>query len=123
MISQEQHQVIINLAIKAGQTALLMRKLGQLNARQKTGEDYSTVTDADIEASKILVSGLSKLFSEYEIISEEDPTHHEFGQYGDAILIDPIDGTGHFSKGGESFSVLVSLIKGSETCLWPRLLS
>lgn len=114
MISLEQHKEIQALSIKAGQTALIMRQMGQLNARQKTEESYSTVTDADIEASNILVSGLSNLFPNFEVISEEDETHHEFGQYRDAILIDPIDGTGQFSRGHERFSVLVSLIKDGE---------
>ena len=114
MLSQKQHKDTIALAVRAGQTALLMRQLDQLNARQKTDEHYSTVTDADIEASNILVSGLSELFPNFEIISEEDETHHEFGQYRDAILIDPIDGTGQFSRGHERFCVLISLIKDGE---------
>ena len=49
--------------------------------------------------SRIVTTGLSNLFPNLEVISEEDETHNNFGQYGDAILVDPIDGTGTFNRG------------------------
>ena len=114
MISQQQHREVIALIIQAGQIALKMREAGQLNPRQKGEETYSTVTDADIEVSRIVTTGLSNLFPNLEVISEEDETHNNFGQYGDAVLVDPIDGTGTFNRGDAKFSVLVAFIQNKK---------
>ena len=108
-----QHRQIQNLMIEAGQKALSMREEGQLETSFKSADEnpYSIVTEADKESSRILTTGLQELFPDTMIISEEQDAHSETGEYDNAIIIDPIDGTRGFSSGGNNFGVLVGFVE------------
>lgn len=110
-IKPPEHKKIIDLLVIAGQEALRIRDAGELNARMKTGEEYSVVTEADIAAHNIITEGLSALFPGTKIISEEDKKLNQTGEYTTGWVIDPIDGTSDFRKGGSQFGVLVAYVE------------
>ena len=74
--------------------------------------DFSPVTNGDIEVSKIAVAGLNNIFPNTTIISEETfKSKHNFDLNNDFWLIDPIDGTKEYINGSPNFTVNFALIK------------
>jgi len=72
-------------------------------------EDNSPVTLADIEISRFLIFELTKRFKDIGVISEEGDcfTNNEM----DFWLIDPIDGTNSFIRGGKTFTINIGLVE------------
>tara|TARA_Y100000992_G_scaffold296932_1_gene259830 strand:- start:3789 stop:4595 length:807 start_codon:yes stop_codon:yes gene_type:complete len=74
-----------------------------------TKKNSTPVTDADIEANTIITSCLKKLTPDIQIISEEGHTNES----GSNIfwLIDPLDGTSNYIRGGTQFCICIALIE------------
>jgi len=76
--------------------------------------DESPVTKADREAEAILLSGLRRLFPAIPIVAEEEESAglapHKVGDV--FFLVDPLDGTREFVRGGDDYTVNVALIRG-----------
>jgi fructose-1,6-bisphosphatase/inositol monophosphatase family enzyme len=89
--------------------------------REKTGPK-DLVTIADIESEHRMTSLLQALLPGSVVIGEEaaseDPEIFKLLE-GDAPvwIIDPVDGTSNFAKGGRHFCVMVGLVQGGETLL------
>lgn len=79
---------------------------------EKGVEDY--VTDVDRALDQQLSQGLSALFPQDGVISEENaPSRQLFAQAdGRLWLIDPIDGTDDFINGLPHYSVMLGLLEG-----------
>ena len=81
-------------------------------------EDGSPVTEADMAAHRVLVSGLDECQPQYPVVSEEG----EFEESGSDFpsvhwLVDPLDGTKEFVKGLPEYTVNVALIEEGESVL------
>ncbi len=79
-------------------------------------EDDSPLTQADLAAHEIIYQGLSKLFPDVPILSEESSiadfeTRSAWAQYW---LVDPLDGTKEFVNRNGEFTVNVALIRNHE---------
>ena len=98
--------VAIDLAREAGRVVVELRG-GPLGVEMKVGDE--PVTIADKRASELIVGGLVAAFPRDSVVSEEAPV-------GDALdvtrmwLVDPIDGTKDFIRGGDGFSVMIGLV-------------
>ncbi len=74
--------------------------------------DESPVTEADRKAEALILKCLARLYPDIQVVAEEaceaeglpDAAHARF------FLIDPLDGTKGFMRGGESFTVNIALI-------------
>ena len=71
--------------------------------------DHSWVTEADLKADRIIRDGLEKAFPTHGVLTEES------GMSGNQDsewmwLVDPLDGTKAYTKGGPGFSVMVGLL-------------
>ena len=109
MINLENILAIIELIKKCNECAVFhfnnMSKISYKN-------DFSPVTNGDIEVSKIAVAGLNNIFPNTTIISEETfKSQHNFDLNNDFWLIDPIDGTKEYINGSPNFTVNFALIK------------
>jgi fructose-1,6-bisphosphatase/inositol monophosphatase family enzyme len=97
------------------------KSLADGDIREKTGPK-DLVTIADIEAERRMTPLLEALLPGSVVIGEEaasdDPKIFDLLN-GDAPvwIIDPVDGTSNFAKGGRHFCVMVGLVKGGETLL------
>ena len=81
---------------------------GQKNLNINLKSDNTPVTNIDIRSSELIVSYLSRTFIGDTIISEEsDVTTNKKTSYW---LVDPIDGTKNYIKGGEQFCFCISYI-------------
>lgn len=69
--------------------------------------DVSPVTEADLEAEKILRESIAKAYPEHGIIGEEYPPTKAGSEF--QWTIDPIDGTQNFAAGIPTFGIMLSL--------------
>lgn len=69
--------------------------------------DISPVTEADLEAERILRESISKSFPDHGIIGEEYPPTNPGSEF--QWTIDPIDGTQNFAAGIPTFGIMLSL--------------
>ena len=86
--------------------------------REKAAGDLVTV--ADVEAEALLERRLAELLPGSRVVgeeaAEEDPeVLSHLAQEGDLVwVIDPVDGTGNFSRGIEDFAMMVGLTRGEQ---------
>lgn len=96
----------VELARIAGTEVVRLRS-GELSVEMKPGDEPVTV--ADRRASEIIVEGLSASFPDDTLISEELPASAEQLAKSRVWLVDPIDGTKDFIRGGDGFAVMIGL--------------
>jgi 3'(2'), 5'-bisphosphate nucleotidase len=104
------------IALRAGEAIMRIYASG---TEVRTKADASPVTDADEEASKLILAGLREIAPEVLAVCEE--THEEGDRVATGsegfLLVDPLDGTKEFiSKNGE-FTVNIALIHGGRPVL------
>lgn len=71
--------------------------------------DQSPVTQADIEADAVIVSGLMAAFPDIPVVTEERPETHR-ALSAAHFLVDPLDGTKEFIRRSGDFTVNIALI-------------
>jgi 3'(2'), 5'-bisphosphate nucleotidase len=99
----------IELARIAGTEAVRLRD-GTLTVEMKPGDE--PVTAADRRANELIVEGLAAAFPDDPIISEELPSTAAMLDAPRLWLVDPIDGTKDFIRGGDGFAVMIGLVVG-----------
>ena len=79
-------------------------------------EDHSPLTEADTTSNDMILNFLRSETSVDNIISEENKSisYNDRKDWDYYWLIDPIDGTKEFSKGGDDFCINIALCKGNE---------
>ncbi len=78
------------------------------------------VTEADIEAEKVLARRLCELLPGAAVVGEEGVEANPgvlavLDQPGKVWVIDPVDGTANFAKGNPRFGVIVALVEDGKT--------
>ena len=73
-------------------------------------EDGTPVSNGDLEVDKILQNHIKKISPEIEIVSEETIKRTKIKKRKTFWLIDPIDGTSSYIKGGSEFTINAGLI-------------
>ncbi len=98
------------LAVEAGAAIMAIRAKG-INARLK--HDQSPVTEADEQAEKIILDGLTRHFPDIQVVAEESACAGHVPQVLSNLffLVDPLDGTKEFVAGREDFTVNIALIE------------
>ncbi len=106
----------IDLAQEAG-AAVLEHYALDIISESKIGVDERAepVTEADREASRLIVRGLSRAFPADAILSEEEIDEAEGRLASERVwIIDPIDGTAGFIKKDGDFAVQIGLAERGE---------
>jgi len=104
---------IIRIAREASRAILAVQKRASYETKLKL--DDSPVTEADILSDRILQQGLLMLDPSIPYLSEEGQifpfeTRKEWQRFW---LIDPLDGTRDFIKGGKEFVINIALIENN----------
>ena len=74
-------------------------------------QDSSPVTEADRAAELIILAALAKAAPGVPIIAEEEVAAGRIPAHGDTyFLVDPLDGTKEFVRGGDDYTVNIGLI-------------
>lgn len=95
------------------------RQLTEGQVRTKAhGDDF--VTDADLGAERLLTRRLSELLPGSLVVGEEAVYQDRailkrLEQDAPVWVIDPLDGTGNFTRESECFGVIVALVQGGRT--------
>jgi 3'(2'),5'-bisphosphate nucleotidase len=96
-------------AIAAGHAILDVRRRGY---RAERKADATPVTEADRAAEAILVAAIRKAAPGLPIVAEEACAAGEIPEVRDAFfLVDALDGTKEFVRGGDDFTVNVALVR------------
>jgi len=96
-------------AREAGQAILEIVRRG---FDTETKHDSSPVTEADRAAELIILAALAKAAPGIPVIAEEEVAVGRIPQYGDTyFLVDPLDGTKEFVRGGDDYTVNIGLIE------------
>lgn len=96
-----------NLAHEAGRLVVELRG-SELGVQMKAGDE--PVTIADHRASELIVARLRAAFPSDPIISEELPPATGALGARRVWMVDPIDGTKDYIRGGDGFSVMIGLV-------------
>lgn len=92
----------------AGKAILEIRDRG---AKYTNKQDGSPVTEADQLAETILLNAIHTQFPAIAVIAEEQAEAGKTPETGDTFfLVDPLDGTKEFIRGGTDFTVNIGLI-------------
>lgn len=100
---------ILDTALKISDQAAELIRLSskKIKSFKSKGEISNLVTQADIEADKLISSKIKETFPEHNIISEELGSNNLHSDY--TWYIDPIDGTNNFVHNYPSFAVSIGI--------------
>lgn len=100
------------LALAAGRRIMEIVRAG-FAAEAKA--DCSPVTQADRDAEAIILAGLRENFPHVPIVAEEEASEGIAPQEVGSVffLVDPLDGTREFVRGGDDFTVNIALVRGT----------
>jgi 3'(2'), 5'-bisphosphate nucleotidase len=80
--------------------------------------DLSPVTEADRAAELIILAALAKAAPGVPVVAEEEVAAGRIPATGDTyFLVDPLDGTKEFIRGGDDYTVNIGLISGGTPLL------
>ena len=97
--------------LAAGRVILQIRTQG---TRHETKADGSPVTEADQRAEAILLAALRQAAPDLPVIAEEEAATGRLPDTGKAFfLVDPLDGTKEFIRGGTDFTVNIGLVRSN----------
>jgi len=103
-------EALIPTIIAAGEAILRIRAEGN---RVETKADNSPVTAADRAAEGLILAALGALAPGVPVVAEEEVSVGRVPDVGDTyFLVDALDGTRDFLKGGPDFTVNVGLVRG-----------
>jgi len=77
---------------------------------KSTGADFRTL--ADVEAERLIVAAIDRLFPDYNVFAEESGRQDRGSEF--TFVIDPLDGTNNFVLGIPAFTTSVALMRGQE---------
>ena len=101
---------IAETAREAGEAILeIVRRGYEVEHKQ----DSSPVTEADRAAELIILAALASAAPGVPVIAEEEVAAGRIPAHGDTyFLVDPLDGTKEFVRGGDDYTVNIGLIAG-----------
>jgi 3'(2'), 5'-bisphosphate nucleotidase len=102
-------------AWEAGEAILTVRRRG---FEVETKGDTSPVTEADRAAEQLILAALAKAAPGVPVIAEEEVAAGRIPAHDDTyFLVDPLDGTKEFVRGGDDYTVNIGLISGGQPVL------
>jgi myo-inositol-1(or 4)-monophosphatase len=111
-------EAALRLAGEAGALAMRLRPApGDASVRRKGAQDW--VTEADAAVERFLAERLGALFPEDGFQGEEFGIGRAGGGRDGALrwVVDPIDGTANYARGGTRWCVSVGLLRGQQAVL------
>ncbi len=103
----------VNAALGAGK--VLLEDFGRLKHQSAKSNPMDLVTNADLEAEKLILDLISKEFPDHDVLSEETPYSKKESDY--QWIIDPLDGTLNYSREIPLFATSIALAKKGKVVL------
>jgi 3'(2'), 5'-bisphosphate nucleotidase len=115
---RDEKALLETLVIAARAAGAEILKLVEAGFEIETKSDESPVTICDRAAEQIILRALADCAPGVPIIAEEEVAAGRIPAHGDTyFLVDPLDGTKEFIRGGDDYTVNIGLIAGGQ----PRL--
>jgi 3'(2'), 5'-bisphosphate nucleotidase len=107
----EYQRLLENLAIAAREAGCAILEVVRRGFDVEHKQDSSPVTEADRAAELIILAALAKAAPGVPVIAEEEVAAGRIPAHGDTyFLVDPLDGTKEFVRGGDDYTVNIGLI-------------
>jgi 3'(2'), 5'-bisphosphate nucleotidase len=114
----DEKQLLEALVVAARAAGAEILKLVAAGFEVETKSDQSPVTICDRAAEQVILRALAEAAPGIPVIAEEEVSAGRIPAHDDTyFLVDPLDGTKEFIRGGEDYTVNVGLIAGGT----PRL--
>ena len=111
----------LELAVRAAELAgaRIAQLFGQAfssSRKEVAGQAQGLVTQADLEAERLIIESIQQRFPQHQILSEE--SHPDLtGLPADLWILDPLDGTNNFASGIPHFAVSIAYyVEGQPVC-------
>lgn len=111
-MSIDYRRLVDDLAIAAREAGDAILEVVRRGFEVESKQDTSPVTEADRAAELIILAALARAAPGVPVIAEEEVAAGRIPAYGDTyFLVDPLDGTKEFIRGGDDYTVNVGLIE------------
>ena len=105
-------QLLDELPRRRGKPARRSSRSSGGASRSSPSSDTSPVTEADRAAELIILGALARAAPGVPVIAEEEVAAGRIPAHGDTyFLVDPLDGTKEFIRGGDDYTVNIGLIE------------
>ena len=111
-------QLLEDIAVAAAEAGEAILKIVEGGFEVESKDDLSPVTIADRAAELIILAALAKAAPGVPVVAEEEVAAGRIPAFGDTyFLVDPLDGTKEFIRGGDDYTVNIGLITGGSPML------
>lgn len=105
-------RLVDDLAVAAREAGDAILEVVRRGFEIEAKDDRSPVTEADRAAELIILAALARAAPGVPVIAEEEVAAGRIPAHGDTyFLVDPLDGTKEFIRGGDDYTVNVGLIE------------
>jgi 3'(2'), 5'-bisphosphate nucleotidase len=109
--SSDEQRLLEEIAAAAREAGQAILKVVAAGYAVEQKADSSPVTEADRTAELIILAALAKAAPGVPVIAEEEVAAGRIPAHGDTyFLVDPLDGTKEFVRGGDDYTVNIGLI-------------
>jgi 3'(2'), 5'-bisphosphate nucleotidase len=110
-MTSEYARLLEDIAIAAREAGEAILEVVRRGYDVEHKQDSSPVTDADRAAELVILAALAKAAPGVPVIAEEEVAAGRIPAHGDTyFLVDPLDGTKEFVRGGDDYTVNIGLI-------------
>jgi 3'(2'), 5'-bisphosphate nucleotidase len=115
---RDHKQLLEDIAIAAAEAGEAILKIVEGGFEVESKGDLSPVTIADRAAELIILAALAKAAPGVPVVAEEEVAAGRIPDFDDFyFLVDPLDGTREFVRGGDDYTVNIGLISGTSPLL------
>lgn len=110
-MSTDYGRLVDDLAIAAREAGEAILEIVRRGFEVESKKDTSPVTEADRAAELIILAALARVAPGVPVIAEEEVAAGRIPAHDDTyFLVDPLDGTKEFVRGGDDYTVNIGLI-------------
>ena len=111
-MSTEYGRLVDDLAVAAREAGEAILQVVRRGFEVESKQDSSPVTEADRAAELIILAALARAAPGVPVIAEEEVAAGRIPAHDDTyFLVDPLDGTKEFVRGGDDYTVNIGLIE------------
>jgi 3'(2'), 5'-bisphosphate nucleotidase len=111
-LSIDRARLVDELAVAAREAGEAILELVRRGFEVESKRDSSPVTEADRAAELVILAALAKAAPGVPVVAEEEVAAGRIPELGDTyFLVDPLDGTKEFVRGGDDYTVNIGLIE------------
>ena len=111
-------QLLEDIAVAAAEAGEAILKIVEGGFEVESKDDLSPVTIADRAAELIILAALAKAAPGVPVVAEEEVAAGRIPAFDDCyFLVDPLDGTKEFIRGGDDYTVNIGLISNGTPLL------